>query len=60
MKKFLKILEDCVQTTPQYFAKIKSCETFFFIDKNSNTKKTALDNPKEPKITAQIDHIFMS
>ena len=60
VKKIPKILADCVQATPQYFAEIKSCEHFFFFDKNSNTIETILDNPKTPKITAQTDHIFMS
>ena len=60
VKKIPKILADCVQATPQYFAEIKSCEKFFFFDKNSNTIETILDNPKTPKITAQTDHIFMS
>ena len=49
VKKIPKILADCVQTTPQYFAKIKSCEPFFFFDKKNNTIETVLDNHKEPK-----------
>ena len=58
-KKIPKILTDCVQTTPQYFAKIKDCECFFVFDKKNNTIETMLDNPKKPKITAQTDLVFM-
>ena len=39
VKKITKILTDCVQTTPQYFAKIKDCERFFVFDKKNNTIK---------------------
>ena len=59
MKKIPKILTDCDQTTPQYFAKIKDCQRFFVFDKKNNTIETMLDNPKEPKITEQTDHVFM-
>ena len=53
-------MADSAQRTPQYFAKIKSCEPFFVFDEKNNTIETVLDNPKEPKITVQSDHIFMS
>ena len=58
-EKIPKILTDSVQTTPQYFAKIKDCQRFFVFDKKNNTIQTMLDNPKEPKITAQTDCVFM-
>ena len=58
VKKIPKILADFVHTTPQYFAKMKSCEPFFVFDKNNNTIETVLDSPKKPKITAQTDHFF--
>ena len=35
VKRIPKILSDCVQTAPQYFAKIKICEPFFSLIKRT-------------------------
>ena len=51
-------IQDKLMTTVQYFEVMKSCESFFYFNRESNITLLSLNNPLEPKIKARTDHIY--
>ena len=44
----------------QYFKSIKECEPFFFYNNESNYIEISLDDPDEPKHSADTDCVYIS
>ena len=55
LKRISESIQEQMETTHQYFKRMKSCQPFFSFNKQRNRVDIYLDNPKEPNILVKTD-----